>query len=240
MADAPNPGQGQADLSVDTCEFNAQMFLIEQALALIAGSTLVRVEACTTNDQVGPIGFVDVQPLVNMINGAAVAQQHGVISKLCFSRVSAGHDAVICDPVPGDIGLAIFADRDISSVKASQNISNPGTFRRNSMSDGIYLFTVMSKGNPTQFIRFVRDNDGNPTGITIQDVNNNTIVMDTNGVTINGVLIDRSQNISKAAKIDATAEITGKSGSGGSVTLTEHKHGTGSPAAGTSVPTGGT
>src|ERR1700761_6485815 len=102
MADAANPGQGQADLSVDTCDFNAKMFLIEQALGLVAGSTLVQVVACTTNDQVGPIGFVDVQPMVNMINGAGVAQQHGVISHLCFSRVQAGKDAVICDPVPGD------------------------------------------------------------------------------------------------------------------------------------------
>lgn len=175
-------GTGQADVTAYTSEFNKISFLVQQALALVAGATLVQVVKCTTNNQIGPVGFVDVQPLINLLDGAGTSSPHGVLYGLPYSRVSGGKNAVICDPGKGDIGLAVFADRDISAVKASLKQSNPGTFRRNSMSDGIYLFTVLSAQAPVQWVQFVQDSDGNPTGMTITDVNGNSIRMSASGI----------------------------------------------------------
>jgi hypothetical protein len=238
---ADNPGQGQMDLSGDTSDFNKISFIIQQSLALVAGSTLVQVVKCTKNDEVGAIGFVDVQPLVNMLDGAGVAQKHGVIYNLPYARVQGGRNAVICDPCKDDIGVAVFADRDISSVKKNQAISNPGTRRRNNMSDGIYLFTVLSKLAPQQWVRFIQDGDGAPNGMEWQDKFGNIILSDTDGIKINGVLFDRDKNVSNAAKIDATDEITAFSGGADSVGLSTHTHGgVAAGSADTDPPTGGT
>lgn len=230
MTDANKSGTGfpgQMGLWGSTSEFNQQTFLVEQLLMLVRTATLVQVKACTNNGEVSPVGTVDVVPLVNMIDGLGNASEHGTLYKLPYNRIQGGVSAVIIDPKPGDIGVAIFADRDISAVRSSKKKSNPGSRRRHSMADGIYLFGVLNAA-PTQYVRFY-DN-----GMDLVDKNGNTILMNSDGVVINGVKIDRNHNIL------APGEITAKSGGGSSVTLTGHKHGTGSPAAGTSVPTGGT
>jgi hypothetical protein len=66
----------------------------------------------------------------------------------------------VIDPVAGDIGVAIFADRDITSVIANKGQaaggarqSNPGSFRRFSMADAVYLGGVLNI-TPTQWARF--------------------------------------------------------------------------------------
>jgi hypothetical protein len=222
--------QGQQGLYDDTSPFNATSFLISQALAQIAGSTLVQVKAVTTHGEADLVGTVDVLPLVNMVDGAGRSMPHEVVYGLPYSRVQGGLSAVICDPCVGDIGVAVFASRDISSVKKSKAQANPGTFLQNSMSSGLYLFTVLTAHAPTNYVRFVLDGDGAPTGIEIVDVNTNkvtldstgvkiqdlsgnTIAMDTNGVTINGVKFDRSQNVSGAKDLTTTG--TASLGGGG-------------------------
>jgi hypothetical protein len=60
---------------------------------------------------------------------------------------------VIIDPQPGDIGIAVFASRDITNVKSTKAQSTPGTFRTHDFSDGMYLGGLLN-GTPTQYIRF--------------------------------------------------------------------------------------
>lgn len=199
---------------------------------------------------VGPIGLLDAIPSVNMIDGLGTATQHHAIHNLAYARPQAGYNAIIMDPQPGDIGLAVVCDRDISSVKNTAAQANPGSRRRFDLADGVYLFTVVSKKTPTQYVRFVQDGDGNPNGIEVVDalgnsiktspdgINwldkfSNTIVSDTNGVTINGIKFDRSQ------KITNISEATSQSG----VTLTQHHHTQGEDSHGdteqpTNPPTG--
>ncbi len=233
--------QGQQGLDGDTNDFNMIHFLIQQSLALVAGSTLVQVKKVTTHNEVAKIGFVDVLPLVNMLDGAGVASKHETIYGLPYARVQGGRNAVICDPCVGDIGVAVFADRDISSVKATLKQSNPGSYGLSTMSNGLYLFTVLSKDPPLQWVRFLLDGDGAPNGMEWGDKFGNVILSDEDGIKINGVLFDRTQNVSNAAKIDATDEITAKSGTADSVTLTGHEHGgVAAGSASTDPPTGGT
>lgn len=160
---------GQQGLNDGTSRFNAITFLIEQALGRIATATLVQVKSVTNDGGVSPVGFVDVQPLVNQLDGNNNAVPHGVVFNLPYFRLQGGANAVIIDPVVGDKGIAVFADRDISSVKANKVQSNPGSLRCFDMADGLYLGGFLN-GIPTQYVQF--NSDGitvvSPMKITLQ------------------------------------------------------------------------
>jgi hypothetical protein len=87
------------------------------------------------------------------------------------------------------------------------------------MADGIYIGGILN-GTPTQYVIF--DN----TGITVHSPT--AIVLSAPNVTL-----DASGNLG------TKGEITAKTGAS-SVNMTQHQHGTGTAAAGTSVPTPGT
>lgn len=144
---------GARDLGDEASDLTAHSFLISQILAKIPGATLVLVRGVTNSGGVSPVGFVDVVPMVNQIDGAGNATPHGVVYGLPYVRIQGGANAVILDPQAGDIGIAIFASRDLSTVKRTRAISNPGSRRRNSMSDGLYIGGCLN-GIPTQFIQF--------------------------------------------------------------------------------------
>src|SRR6185312_7579436 len=61
--------------------------------------------------------------------------------------------AIILDPQVGDIGIAIFADHDISSVAANKAQANPGSWRRFSMADALYVGGLLN-GVPGQYVQF--------------------------------------------------------------------------------------
>ncbi len=107
-----------------------------------------------TNDGgVSPVGFVDVQPMINQVDGDGNAVPHGIIPNVPYSRLQGGANAVILDPEVGDIGVAVFASRSIASVIANRAPSNPsgnGSFR---WSDAMYVGGMLN-GTPTQYMRF--------------------------------------------------------------------------------------
>ena len=135
---------------------SAHAFLVRRILATVAGSALVQVVAVTNDGGVSPIGTVDVTPLVNQIDGLGNATPHGTVHGLPYARVQGGADAVILDPKVGDIGIAVFCDRDISGVKATKGRANPGSRRQNDMADGVYLQSCVAQA-PTQYVRFSVD-----------------------------------------------------------------------------------
>ena len=96
---------------------------------------------------------MDVQPLVNQVDGASNSTAHNVLNHLPYFRLQGGADAVIIDPKVGDIGIAVFASRDISAVSSAKKRSNPGSSRQLSMSDGLYIGGVLN-GVPTQYVQF--------------------------------------------------------------------------------------
>lgn len=144
---------GQQNPNTMGSKFNADVFLIQSILARISTATLVQVKAVTNDGNVAPVGFVDVLPLVNQVDGLNNATQHGVVYGIPYFRLQGGQNAIILDPQVDDIGIVIFADRDISSVKANKAQSNPGSRRRFDMADGLYIGGVLN-GQPTQYVRF--------------------------------------------------------------------------------------
>ena len=137
-------------------EYNALLFMVRQVLANCSHVALVRVESVTSTGELAEASTVDVLPLVNQLDGQGNAWPHGVVNGLIYLRVQGGKNAIIMDPEVGDIGIAVFADRDISSVVATKDQANPGSARRFDMADGIYLGGVLN-GVPEQFVRFSAD-----------------------------------------------------------------------------------
>ena len=145
--------QGAIDPRTNGSQFNVLTFIVRQMLANVRTATLVRIIACTNDGGVSPVGFVDVQPLVNQLDGFGNAVPHVTVYRLPYQRIQGGANAVILDPQPGDIGIAVFADRDISSVKATRAQANPGSARMFDMADGMYLGGMLN-GTPTQYVQF--------------------------------------------------------------------------------------
>jgi phage baseplate assembly protein gpV len=245
MMAEPNNGtgfSGQATPSDFDDEFNASAFHIKSILSSIAGATLVRVVKVSNAGGVAPIGLVNVLPLVNQMDGNWNAVPHGILYQCPYSRIQGGVNAVILDPTVGDIGIAVFCDRDISSgiANASGLVSgttknvNPGSRRMYDMSDGIYLFSVFSK-TPTQYVQFSSSgiNIVSPTAIQFQAP---TITLVAPTVAINastGVTIT-TPTLQVNGAIVATGNVTA-----GSIDLETHRHTGVSTGSGTSGgPTG--
>jgi len=141
-----NPGD-------DWGQFNNQTFLIAQLIRRIQTTTLVKIIDCTNNGGLSEVGFVDVLPLVNQLDGAGNPTEHETIFNIPYCRIQGGANAVIIDPEPGDIGICVFASRDISKIKNTKAQANPGSYRQHSFSDGLYIGGVLN-GVPGQYVQF--------------------------------------------------------------------------------------
>jgi hypothetical protein len=141
-----NPASGRGD-------YNASLLVIKQALSRVNTCTLVKIVAVTNSGGLSSVRFVDVQPLVDQVDGAKNAIPHQVLHQLPYFRLQGGADAVILDPKVGDIGIAVFADHDISSVAKTKKQGNAGSSRRFSMADGLYIGGVLN-GAPSQYVQF--------------------------------------------------------------------------------------
>lgn len=151
---------GQQRATSGSADLNAAAFLVQQMLSRVATVALVRVEAVTNAGGVSPVGFVDVRPMVAQLDGAGDAVPHGVIHNVPYFRLQGGRNAVVLDPEVGDIGIAGFASRDISAVKASKAPANPGSHRRFDHADALYWGGVLN-AVPEQLVAFSQD------GITV-------------------------------------------------------------------------
>jgi hypothetical protein len=146
-------------------------FVIQQLIAKVATVTLVKVISCTNSGAASPIGTVNVQPLVNQTDAAGNPIPHTTIFNVPYLRIqSSGGNALILDPVAGDLGICLFASRDLSKVISTQAQANPGSDRRYSYADALYLGVCLSKTAPTQYVQFSAAGITivSPTAITLQ------------------------------------------------------------------------
>lgn len=148
MAETSNPLALPSDFD---SEQNGLNFAIQQAMLKLQTSLPVRVMA-VRNAGLAPVGQVDIQVLVDMVDGQGNTVQHGTISNVPYFRLQGGSNAVIVDPQPGDIGMACFCSRDISAVKSVKDAAPPGSWRSHDFSDALYLGGFLN-GTPTSYIQ---------------------------------------------------------------------------------------
>jgi hypothetical protein len=130
----------------------AQLFTILKLLRGVHTATLVQVNAVRAD--AGPRGVVDVTPLVEDTTTAGVLIPQTPIYNVPYFRYQGGSSAVVLDPVVGDIGLAIFAEADITTVKATLGAAAAATTRNHSTADALYLGGMLN-GAPTQWVKFL-------------------------------------------------------------------------------------
>jgi hypothetical protein len=192
---------------------NSIDFMIAQYMNKVWTSTLVVVKSVTNAGALSPVGYVSVQPLVGMIDIEGKVYDHGEISNAPYFRLQGGTDAIILDPKVGDIGIALFASRDITAVKKAKKPSPPGSDRKHHISDALYIGGVLN-GSPTQYVRFSADGIEivSPTKFTAKAP---SIILD-GEVTQQGGNASFGANVSIAGDLgvtgdtNVTGEITGK------------------------------
>lgn len=176
------------DPNAAASDFNLFQTYFAAAIAGVQTVSLVRVESCTNAGGIVPAGTVDVTVLVNIMSANRSAIPHGIISGLPYSRIQGGANAVIIDPQPGDIGIALFCSRDISIVKKTKARANPGSYRTFDWADGLYIGGLLN-ATPAQYIAFVA------------------------GITMGTPVVTTTQNLSVGTGASATlTDSTGKVG----------------------------
>jgi hypothetical protein len=159
-----NVVQGVANYNAGTSPFNSLSFIVQQAIRQQVNTCIIcKVVACSD-------GYVDVLPMVTGISGKGEAVQPTTLYKLPYMRYHAGVAAVILDPVPGDIGLAVFASKDCSNVKAgTTEPQQPASFRGNSQANGFYIGGFLNQA-PSVFVELTQGGAVNitaPGGVNI-------------------------------------------------------------------------
>ena len=141
-------------LNSGASEYNAISFLVEQAIKGMVNTAIpVRVDSCTKPGVGGAAGYVSATPLVMQRGADGKSLAPVSMPQLPYYRVQAGTAAVVLDPQPGDIGLAVFSQQDASNVK--EGTSEPvqaGSFRCFDMSDGFYCCSVLGSGAPETYV----------------------------------------------------------------------------------------
>ena len=187
--------QGKKNIYTGNSQLNALQFLIETATAQMATAIPVKVMAAYPGETTG---HVDALPLVSFVAGDGQAVAPATLYHLPYSRIQGGICALIIDPIPGDIGLAVFAHADSSTVTAgTKEPQQPGSHRRHSLSDGFYIGGFLNQ-KPASFLELTQEKKA--------------ILTATNGITING-------DITLNGKMTATGDIIGNGHS-----LSNHTH----------------
>lgn len=159
-------------------EFNRVAFLVRQMVANIEKMMPAQVTAANPGAGSPPVaGTVDVQLLVSQIDGNGTVLPNGVVSGVPYFRVQGGKWAVVVDPAVGDFGFIIAADRDISSVKAQPGVAAPGSPRKHSYSDGVFLPCPLSTAVPAATVWLKADGT-----FVITDANQNVVESTTSGL----------------------------------------------------------
>ena len=180
MADK-NTVQGLQNINTASSDYNALSFIIQQAIRQ-------QVNTCIVVKVVGvSAGYVDVLPLVTQIDGFGEAVAPTTLYKLPYMRYHGGICAVKLDPVVGDIGLAVFAQKDCSSVtKGTTEPQKPASFRESSMANGFYIGGFLNQ-EPSTFIELKQSGQIEITAPAGLKINGNITV--SGGITASGDVV---------------------------------------------------
>lgn len=219
---------GQNSVEDGATELGMIMAIARRMIERLDVCKLVKVAAVNAGSGSPPAaGTVDVQPLVNQVDGNFTGVNHGIVHGLQYFRLQAGPWAIIAEPVVGDIGFIVVPDRDSSLVTGSGAMVNPGSRRRYNIADGVYVGGILN-AVPAATIWLKSDGTwvltDKPGNVLKGDSNGVTITPQGNGLTVNG-------------PITSTGKITGTDFSDGSVTSYKtHTHSGVTTGAGTSGP----
>lgn len=150
--------QGIRDCFTNTSEYNQLEFIIEQKIRqMVNTAALVRVDSCTSKGSDSAAGEVSATPMVAQTDADGNALPMASIPRMPHFRVQGGKAALIIDPVPGDLGVAVFCKADSSTIKTgTKEPQRPGSYRSFDQADGMLVGTI-SNQKPTVWIELKQD-----------------------------------------------------------------------------------
>ena len=150
--------QGLNDCFTGTTAFNALEFMIERKImSMVNTAALVRVDGCTSGGSSSPAGEVSATPMAAQTDAQGNALGMASIPSMRHVRMQAGIAAIVMDPVPGDLGVAVFCKSDSSTIQTgTTEPQRPGSFRKFSQADGVLVGAVSNKA-PEVWIELKQD-----------------------------------------------------------------------------------
>ena len=224
------------------CEYDKVISQFNSLITNVNTAMPCKVVAIEKQEQRGVniVGFVDIQLMIEQTNGQKKGNETAIICNVPYIRIQGGTNAVIIDPEINDLGVAIFASRDITNFKEARRQTPPATWRKFSISDAIYIGGIRNQ-KPVQYIHFRND------GIEIYSpkrvhITTPTVLIDSDNTTINtsakttinangGCEINAETTNNGNVKINGNTKIsgnllvggiigqTGEAGGGGNVSL---------------------
>lgn len=148
--------KGVADEDVDSSDLNRLEFLIKVLQRDMSTAIPVIITAVQAGDT-NAAGYVDARPLVAQLDAWGKALPMATLHHLPYFRLQAGRAGIVLDPVPGDIGLAVFAQSDCSTLKQGQKeTAQPGSWRKFDQADGFYIGGFINTQIDT-YVRLAQD-----------------------------------------------------------------------------------
>lgn len=151
---------------------------------------IVRVEAISGQT-------VDLMPLVTQRDMTGAAVENSVVYGAQVWRLQRGASAVIMNPVVGDIGVALYCDRDSDNARTNKTTGAPTSGRNHSKTDGIYLGGLLNH-DPTQYVEFA-DNQINVVA-PVKLYVDSPLAHFTGSITVAGNITDNSETQSASVK----------------------------------------
>lgn len=167
------------------CEYDKVISQFNSLITNVNTAIPCKVVAIEKQEQRGVniVGFVDIQLMIEQTNGQKKGNETAIVCNVPYIRIQGGTNAVIIDPEINDLGVAIFASRDITNFKEARRQTPPATWRKFSISDAIYIGGIRNQ-KPVQYIHFRND------GIEIYSpkrvhITTPTVLIDSDNTTIN-------------------------------------------------------
>ena len=202
-------------------EMNAQIAIIETLIKQRVNTCIpVRVDSVEKARDGSGARYVSATPLICQTDHDGKALPMVTIPKLPYFRLQHGSAAVICDPEVGDVGLAVFAKQDCSSLNGGAEPVAPGSFRSFDMSDGFYLGGFWGK-TPKTYIWLDSQSETIKVKAKQLDVEVETFELNAQSVNLN-VQGDFNVNCPKV-KLTGALDVAGHVMSG-SVSMQGHTH----------------
>ena len=162
----------------------------------------------------GTPAVVQVQPLIKIAGTSGESYSRGQIASVPVCQVGGGGFLLSFSLSPGDIGLLIATDRDISNFMSTGEEANPNTYRIKSFSDGFFLPIVLDGYTPSV------------EGVSLQNYDGSVkIGLDSSKININGlseffdsVIIDGDLTVNGKIRVVGDLNCGGNITAAGSIT----------------------
>lgn len=206
-------------------DLNAFDFFVRSIVKGMVNTAIpVRVDTITRPGPGGGAAYLTATPLIKMRSAAGDALPPVSFPRLRWFRYQHGTAAVICDPKPGDVGLAVFAQQDVSTLSGGSEPVQPGSFRCFDFADGFYLGGFWG-ATPSTFIRIEDSGDITVTAPATHTTNSPAVTVNCTTAQVNAsgsVTFDTPQgtftgNLTVQGLITGTGGLTISGGSGAAV-----------------------